>query len=76
MSDLTTALADPEHQWTTDEIAELIATAFRWGYERRVDEENASYPPPKVISFGRWYDQAAERQRADDEVRALLGRAA
>lgn len=86
MSDLTAALADPEHHWTPDEIAELIATAVRWGYEARdeedrgywagyrarIAEENASYPPPKVFTCGRWFDQAAERQRADAEVRALV----
>ena len=67
------------------QTAWLMSQAYRWGYEARdeedrgywagyqarVDEENAAYPPPKVCSFGRWYDQAVEREKADTETRRL-----
>lgn len=45
------------------------------GYEIRVDEENAAGPPPRVLAFGRWYDQAQEREKADAETRRLLAEA-
>jgi hypothetical protein len=64
-------LRDPDAVFTTSEVAYLMSRAGRWGYEHRVDEENETWPPPRVYVFGRWYDQAAERQKADAEVRRL-----
>jgi hypothetical protein len=46
---------------------EAYLAGYDRGYEIRVDEENAAYPPPKVMVFGRWYDQALEREKADAE---------
>lgn len=65
-------LRDPEATFTTSEVAYLMSRAGRWGYEHRVDEENAAWPPPRVYVFGRWYDQATEREKADAEVRQLV----
>lgn len=71
--------------FTRAEVAELISlalgtadenVAYRAGYEAGywagVEQENATYPPPKVLTFGRWYDQALEREKADAEVRRLV----
>lgn len=41
------------------------AADYERGYWDRVAEENAAYPPPKVLTFGRWYDQALEREKHD-----------
>jgi hypothetical protein len=49
-------------------VIEFMAMALRWGYESRVDEENEAWPPAPVLTFGRWYDQALERERADAEL--------
>jgi hypothetical protein len=65
--------------FTRAQVAWLMSEAMRWGYElrdeedlgwhagynARVAEENAAWPPPKVVAFGAWYDQALERERAD-----------
>lgn len=51
------------------QLAWLMAEAYRWGYEARVDEENGAWPPPKVFNLGKWFDQATERQRADNAAR-------
>ncbi len=48
--------------------AEAYVAGYDRGYESRVDEENATYPPPKVLSFGRWYDQALEREKWYEQV--------
>jgi hypothetical protein len=72
---LADALTDPNHQFTRAEIAELIAAAFRWGYEHRVDEENATYPPPPIMFRGQWWDQAEERRRHDAETARLIAQA-
>lgn len=45
---------------------------FDRGYEIRGDEVNGAWPPPPVLTFGRWYRQALERERADAEVRRLV----
>lgn len=55
--------------FTREQVAYLMALAMRWGYENRVAEENDSYPPEPVFVLGRWYDQAAERQKADAAAR-------
>jgi hypothetical protein len=65
-------LRDPDALFTTSEVAYLMSRAGRWGYENRVDEENGAYPEPKVVAFGRWYDQALEREKADAETRQLV----
>lgn len=72
LAELGAALTDPTRQFTREEVAILIDAAFQWGYEHRVDEENATYPPPKVLAFGAWYSQALEREKADAETQALL----
>lgn len=64
-TDLTVPLTEAERLiWT-----EAYLAGYDRGYQARVDEENAAYPPPKVLTFGRWYDQAAERQKHDAETR-------
>ncbi len=76
------ALASQE-TFTRAQVAWLMSEAMRWGYEARdeedrgfwagynarVAEENAAYPPPKVFTLGRWFDQATERQKADAAAR-------
>lgn len=42
-----------------------MATAGRWGYETRVDEENASYPPEPIFSAGRIITMAERRAARD-----------
>jgi hypothetical protein len=84
MTDLAAALADPAHEFTRDEVAELIATAVRWGYEARVDEENATYPPAdaelafnagehiRAVARIRYREECDAAVRAEvEEVRAL-----
>lgn len=66
---LIKALTDPDYLFTRDQVAWLMGTAQRWGYEARVDEENASYPPPPVRVLGQWYDQARAREEADAAAR-------
>jgi hypothetical protein len=55
--------------FTRDQAIWLFQLGLRWGYETRVDEENNAYPPPKVFTLGRWYDQATERAKADAAAR-------
>lgn len=77
-ADLAAALADPAHQFTRDEVADLIAVAIRWGYEVRVDEENAAYPPAGaelVFNAGehiRAVDRKRYREERDAAVRAEI----
>lgn len=33
------------------------------GKEELTREQNADWPPPRVLTFGRWYDQAIEREK-------------
>lgn len=73
MGDLVAALADPAHQFDRADVAVLIAMAMQCGYEMRVDEENAAYPPLPVLTFGRWSDQADARRAWDAAVRAEAG---
>jgi hypothetical protein len=55
------------HQQTFDraQVAWLMAQAYRWGYEARIDQENRNWPPATVFNLGRWYEQPFERQKAD-----------
>lgn len=39
-SRLAAALQNPQYQFSRLEVAYLMATSYRWGYETRVDEEN------------------------------------
>jgi hypothetical protein len=55
--------------FTRGQVAWLIAEAMRWGYEARVNEENAAWPPPEIFTLGRWYTQAEERAKADAAAR-------
>jgi hypothetical protein len=55
--------------FTREQVAWLMSTAMRWGYELRVDEENAAYPPTPVFQLGRWFDQAEQRQKADADAK-------
>lgn len=62
------------------QLAWLMALAARWGYEARVDEENAGWPEPAVFCAGdtikaidqRTYraacDSAAQLPRPNDHV--------
>jgi hypothetical protein len=58
-----------QETFTRDQVARLMAHAMRWGYENRVAEENAAWPPAKVFTLGRWYEQADERAKADAAAR-------
>lgn len=52
--------------------ADAYLAGYERGYEARVAEENGAYPEPRVFAFGRWYDQALEREKADAETRRLV----
>jgi hypothetical protein len=52
-----------------EQVAWLMSQAARWGYENRVDEENANWPPEPVMTFGRWADQTDARSHADQAAR-------
>lgn len=69
---LGAALSNPEYQFSRAEVAILIDTAFRWGYEHRVDQENGAYPPEPIVFRGQWWDQADERRKHDAETARLL----
>lgn len=73
-SRLLWALADPDASFTRAQVAWLMSNAMRWGYEHRVDEENAAHAErwpsaaeggtrreDKVFTGGRWYSQAERR---------------
>lgn len=73
---LVAMLTGPENEpltLTRAQLAWLMGTAQRWGYEARELEENEEWtalqnrPPVQVL--GRWYDQADCRRRADAEAR-------
>lgn len=69
---LVSKLRDPDAMFTSAQVAVLMHTAGRWGYEHRVDEENGTHPDPQVYAFGSWYNQALEREKHDAETRRLL----
>lgn len=64
---LVSMLADPSATFTRDQVAYLMGTAQRWGYEARELEENEQYAAPRepVYVMGRWFDQAERRARVD-----------
>jgi hypothetical protein len=70
------ALADPDATFDHDQVQWLIAEAMRLGqeigdeqgYQRRIDEENAGYPPPPLMFMGKWFDAAEYRKRWDAEA--------
>lgn len=66
--DPVVAALNTQEAFTREQVAWLMSEAMRWGYDARVDEENAAYPPPKLV-MGKWFDQAAERQKADATAR-------
>ena len=54
------------------QAAWLIALGYRWGYEARVDEENAGWPKPTVFCAGDvidGIDQRAYRRQCDQAAR-------
>lgn len=69
--DLDPVVTALQNQETFDraQLAWLMDLAYRWGYEARVDEENCAWPPSKVFTLGKWYDQAEERAKADAAAR-------
>lgn len=79
---LVSALNDPGHQFSRDQLVYLMAAAMGWGkidplsyehgrqagYQQRVAEENAAYPPPAFLivqGIKVRGDQAAARAEAD-----------
>lgn len=57
-------------QWFNREQVEwLMRLAGRWGYETRVDEENAGYPEPPIIVAGKLFDQVDYRRQCDQAAR-------
>jgi hypothetical protein len=70
---LVSMLADPAATFTRDQVAYLMGTAQRWGYEAREAEERDEWTAlqarPSVQVMGRWYDQAAYRAKADAVAR-------
>lgn len=73
---LVKALADPHHRFTRTEAALLMATAFRWGYEQRSDEEVAGLIPVdfSAIEVIRDLERKAVREENDSAVREQAGR--
>lgn len=75
-SDVAEALRTLE-TFTRTQVAWLMSTAMRWGYELRVDEENAAYPPAPIFNARdteRALDQHAYRAQCDQAARvARLG---
>lgn len=63
-------LSDPDAVFTRDQVAWLMGTAQRWGYETRELEENEEYARREPVTvLGRWYDQAEYRAQADAAAR-------
>lgn len=62
IGDLSAALLDPDHLFTGSQVAVLIASAIRWGYESRVDEENARWPAdPWLLVAGELMEREVAR---------------
>jgi hypothetical protein len=58
--------------FTRDQVAWLMAEAMRWGYERRVDEENAAWPADSYFVAGELFrdlDRKAYREACDAAAR-------
>jgi hypothetical protein len=66
---LVSMLNDAGAMFTRDQVAYLMGTAQRWGYEAREAEERDEWTAlqarPQVKVMGRWYDQATERAKHD-----------
>ncbi len=61
-----------QDMFTRDQVAWLMAEAMRWGYERRVDEENAPWPADTYFVAGdlfRDLDRKAYREARDTAAR-------
>ena len=58
-----------QETFTRAQVAWITHTAFRWGYELRVDEENAGWPDPTVLFNAgdtiKAINQRAYRQQCD-----------
>ena len=52
------------------QVAWLMSQAMRWGYESRVDEENANWPDTTLRFNGTDTINAADRTRLRDEIDA------
>lgn len=66
MARLNAALQDPDHLFTRDQVAYLMAAAQRWGYDARVAEEDEAFVSAEPVQlFGQWFDQAQYRKEAD-----------
>jgi hypothetical protein len=61
--------------FTRDQVAWLMAEAMRWGYERRVDEENDAWPPDAYFIAGELFrDLDRKAYRDAHDAAALLPR--
>lgn len=64
---VVTALREQE-TFDRAQVAWLMHTAYRWGYEARVDEENHDWPDPSVFCAGntiKAINQRAHRAECD-----------
>ncbi len=66
------ALLDPHRQFNRDEVALLMSSAYRWGYEARVTEEDQQLVP---IAFSatdviRDLERALYRKGGDGDARS------
>lgn len=52
-----------QQTFTRDQVAWLMAQAMRWGYEHRVDEENAVWPDTELIFSAGDTIKAIEREQ-------------
>lgn len=72
---LMAMLNDPTATFTRDQVAYLMGTAQRWGYEAREAEENAEWLADREIATFdaqgtiRWIDQVDYRRRCDEAAR-------
>lgn len=75
--ELGVALIDPRRDtFTRDEVALLMATAYRWGYEQRTEEEEAQLIPItySASELIRDMERASYRRECDNRVRGDVGR--
>ncbi len=65
------SLADPSHRFTRAEVALLMATGYRWGYEQRSDEEIAGLTPIEfsATELIRDLERKAAREESDRAAR-------
>lgn len=61
-----------QESFSREQVAWLMAEAMRWGYERRVDEENEAWPADSYFIAGdlfRDLDRRAYREARDATAR-------